>query len=357
LSNLRRTSSLLLVFVCATALAGFAQEKKQPKKKKEQPSATGVIVARLPAEYDPAAWKKFESEAGGFSILFPGTPEEETQKLQMGAHEISARILKFSALASYTVLYLDSPAGSNPDDEATRKLIDSSAKQAAQMFQATTLQHKEVTLDGYPGVSYVLRLPDGLGLRLRVYVVRGRLFQLMITTPPEQDATGDQRRFYEATANKFLDSFTLAPFVPPSPPRIAAGRAQGASAASERGRISVIGPVGPVGEGSVSGAPVSAPKNLPRAPISAGVLNGRATSRPAPAYPAAAVKERVEGVVVVAVVVDEDGKVSAAEAVGGPELLREAAVAAALKARFPITRLSGQPVKVAGQLTYNFVLR
>ena len=59
----------------------------------------------------------------------------------------------------------------------------------------------------------------------------------------------------------------------------------------------------------------------------------------------------------VAIVIDEEGKVMAAEAVGGHELLREAAVAAALKARFSPTRLRDQPVKISGLLTYNFVLR
>jgi protein TonB len=65
----------------------------------------------------------------------------------------------------------------------------------------------------------------------------------------------------------------------------------------------------------------------------------------------------VEGLVTVAVVIDEEGRVSAAEAVSGPESLREAAVAAARKARFSPTRLSGQPVKISGRLVYNFVLR
>jgi TonB family protein len=214
-------------------------------------------------------------------------------------------------------------------------MLDYSVKQAAEMFQAEPLEQKEITLDGHPGRFVMQRLPDGLVMRLKIYVVGQRLYQLMITTPPEQGATDDQRRFYETTASKFLDSFTLTP-------------ARGAS---------VSGPIGPVGEGSVRGAPVSAPKKLPRAPISAGVLNSKAISKPSPAYPAAAVRERVEGVVSVAIVIDEEGKVMAAEAVGGPELLREAAVAAALKSRFSITRLSGQPVKVSGIVTYNFVLR
>jgi protein TonB len=59
----------------------------------------------------------------------------------------------------------------------------------------------------------------------------------------------------------------------------------------------------------------------------------------------------------VQILVNEDGTVKTARAVGGHPLLQQAAVAAARKARFSPTLLSGQPVKVAGVITYNFVLR
>ncbi|WP_352431480.1 energy transducer TonB [Pyrinomonas sp.] len=49
------------------------------------------------------------------------------------------------------------------------------------------------------------------------------------------------------------------------------------------------------------------------------------------------------------------GRVISARAVSGPTLLHEAAVAAARQARFTPTLLSGQPVKVSGVITYNFV--
>ncbi|HEX8457595.1 MAG TPA: energy transducer TonB [Pyrinomonadaceae bacterium] len=97
---------------------------------------------------------------------------------------------------------------------------------------------------------------------------------------------------------------------------------------------------------------VSAP-----APIMGGVLNGKAISKPAPAYPAEALAARATGVVTVRITINEEGTVEQAEAVGGHPLLREAAVAAARRARFSPTRLSGQPVKVSGVITYNFVLQ
>jgi protein TonB len=93
----------------------------------------------------------------------------------------------------------------------------------------------------------------------------------------------------------------------------------------------------------------------PRAPISGGVLNGKAISLPKPAYPAIARTAHASGTVVVQVLIDENGNVVSAHAVSGHPLLTAVAVAAARGARFSPTKLSGQPVKVTGVITYNFV--
>src|SRR3989442_11207456 len=96
-------------------------------------------------------------------------------------------------------------------------------------------------------------------------------------------------------------------------------------------------------------------KPLPHAPISAGVLNGKAISLPKPAYPAIARQAHASGTVVVQVLIDENGNVIAAHAISGHPLLMPVAVAAAHQARFSPTKLSGQPVKVNGVIQYNFV--
>jgi protein TonB len=77
---------------------------------------------------------------------------------------------------------------------------------------------------------------------------------------------------------------------------------------------------------------------------------------PKPAYPPIAKSAHAAGTVVVQVTIDETGKVISAKAVSGHPLLQQAAVQAAYQARFSPTQLSGQPVKVTGQINYNFQL-
>jgi TonB family protein len=144
-------------------------------------------------------------------------------------------------------------------------------------------------------------------------------------------------------------------------------------------KLASLPPVAAVGPGA-SAAPINAPTaqvasnagapvvkveddmpppkpvaKAPVRPISGGVLNGKATSLPAPVYPDTARRMRTSGLVTVEVVVDVSGRVISAKAVSGPEVLRDAAERAAMMAKFTPALLSGQPVKMTGMINYNFV--
>lgn len=92
-------------------------------------------------------------------------------------------------------------------------------------------------------------------------------------------------------------------------------------------------------------------------PISGGVLNGKAVTKPQPSYPAAARVALVSGEVAIEIMIDECGNVVMARALSGHPLLRQAAIDAAMKTRFSPTRLSGVPVRVKGTMAYNFSLQ
>ena len=113
----------------------------------------------------------------------------------------------------------------------------------------------------------------------------------------------------------------------------------------------------PANKNSTSDPPFARPDRSPSVPktISGGILNAKAISLPKPPYPPAARAVRASGSVSVQVLIDESGNVVSATAVSGHPLLRAAAVGAARGARFSPTMLSGQPVKVSGVITYNFV--
>lgn len=91
------------------------------------------------------------------------------------------------------------------------------------------------------------------------------------------------------------------------------------------------------------------------ATVSGGVLNGKAIKLPKPVYPPQAHSSRAGGAVSIQVLIDETGKIIRAGAVSGHPLLQDAARDAACSAKFSPTLLQGNPVKVSGIITYNFV--
>jgi TonB family protein len=91
--------------------------------------------------------------------------------------------------------------------------------------------------------------------------------------------------------------------------------------------------------------------------VSSSVLEGSATKKVAPAYPPIAKAARAQGAVQVNVTIDENGNVTAAYAVSGHPLLRDAAIEAAKQWQFKPTSLGGEAVKVQGLLTFNFTLQ
>jgi TonB family protein len=89
--------------------------------------------------------------------------------------------------------------------------------------------------------------------------------------------------------------------------------------------------------------------------VEAGVLMGRVKHMARPDYPSSARANRLAGAIPVSVLVDVDGKVIAASALGGHKLLQQPAVDAACRSSIEPVQLSGQPVQVSGVITFTFV--
>ena len=86
------------------------------------------------------------------------------------------------------------------------------------------------------------------------------------------------------------------------------------------------------------------------------VSGGGLVTKMKAAYPPIAVAARASGKVLVRIVINEEGKVIAAQSISGHPLLQAAAVRAAKESTFNPYLLDGAPTKVVGTLTYKFVL-
>jgi TonB family protein len=91
-------------------------------------------------------------------------------------------------------------------------------------------------------------------------------------------------------------------------------------------------------------------------PANFGAMNRFASRLAIPIYPMLERQRNTEGLVVVEVTLDEEGKVTSAKATSGPRGLRTAAEDAVRKSKFNPVIVDGKPIKATGFINFNFKL-
>jgi TonB family protein len=116
-------------------------------------------------------------------------------------------------------------------------------------------------------------------------------------------------------------------------------------------------PAGSTNQSALNGV-LSAKASLPglSAPVSQGVSGGQLVHRVAPVYPAQARLLRLEGAVILAAMVMEDGTVRDVKVVEGSPVLAQSAVNAVKHWRYKPYQLDGKPVKNETRITIDFKL-
>jgi hypothetical protein len=212
LRYLQRYGLLPLVFLSSVTF-GFAQSGNPPP-----PPPPPAI------EYSQNAWKEFSSAAGGFRVSMPGTPTLTTDKIETAAGPVTNHLHTLSTkTAVYMISYVDFPFNSDEPGVARRALDSARNNALAEDPSAKLLSEKEVSLGGQVGREWLVQR-GAIILRARAFLVRGRLYQVLMVTGRNvvfkngQPSASPQDRtdFYEATSNRFLHSFKFSGDQPPA---------------------------------------------------------------------------------------------------------------------------------------------
>ena len=109
-----------------------------------------------------------------------------------------------------------------------------------------------------------------------------------------------------------------------------------------------------VGEGLLD---ISTPAPAPPARSLGGQVQApKLVSSPSPVYPPDALREQVQGIVVIDALIDEAGKIADVKVVSGPTALKQAAIDALRTWKYEPARLNGQPIAAHTQVNINFAL-
>jgi len=110
------------------------------------------------------------------------------------------------------------------------------------------------------------------------------------------------------------------------------------------------------GLGGVLTSPVTATPQLSVVAVSKGISGGQLLRRVSPVYPSQALLLRLQGTVILAATIYEDGTIHDVSAVKGSPALVKAATEAVLRWRYAPYQLNGKPVKTQTQITIDFKL-
>ncbi len=193
--------SLLLCVVITGGATSCRGQRGGTAQSSPPPSA-----APAGADQRPGEQKEFSSERGRFAILFPGTPEEG-QYTQSGPLD-SWQYTFADDWANYDVAYNDYDIDLEKDAEKRNYVLNGMRDAGVSKLDGRLLSEAEVSLDGHPGRALKVSIPDGSIIRVRMYVVGRRFYQVAVVTLGEQSAP-DGGRSAEARALKYLDSFRL----------------------------------------------------------------------------------------------------------------------------------------------------
>lgn len=307
-----------------------------------------------------AQWETLSPENEEFTVLMPKNPTTESTKFPYHKMELSAR-LYLSTSSTGPVIGVVSLSGIKSDPaQYTEFARFNSYVDAFKNFFPPKIRSKETLAKlvlvssrpfrGYTGRSYKMTLGD-LNGSVNAFVTKKR-FYAIVSLNTKKD---------EALEEKFLSSFEL-PERPPDQPKTTAAADAANGQGKEQVKAESEGTLpASTAEGNTeqnTNAPADTPnQQVPaqqgqkqKGPIAGGMLNSKAIYLPQPEVPAG----EASGVVLVQVLIDEQGSVIDARPVSGPQHLHAAAVNAARLARFTPTLLMGEPVKVNGTLSYNF---
>jgi hypothetical protein len=164
----------------------------------------GLVLTALAGCGTPQ-FTPFSPEGGQFKIVMPGAPREETRETKSG--QLHLYTAEFSH-GAYSVQWIDLPGARDEGEEALKKRLNAERDAGVKEVSGKIVKDDEITLDGkYPGRDFTADVPSVGGqsgqMRVRLYLVRGRLFQIMVV--------GKKSFLESAEVGKFFDSFTFLP--------------------------------------------------------------------------------------------------------------------------------------------------
>ncbi|HYV38196.1 MAG TPA: hypothetical protein VE988_21095 [Gemmataceae bacterium] len=160
-------------------------------------TAVILLASSIATAADQGAWQQYRTKDLNFRASFPANPKETSS--QTGKVLVKGVMLDLNERA-FAVLVSDIPGARHESEKMTESRLDSARDSITAKFKLEI--EKKITIAVVLRGREILASNDnGIFVRSRIFLVNGRLYQVMVAGPRDF-VTG-------ADAEKFLDSFVL----------------------------------------------------------------------------------------------------------------------------------------------------
>jgi hypothetical protein len=159
--------------------------------------ALGASVAAQPAG---AEWKEFISKPGAFRVLLPGIPHELRDSVKGAAVPIEVVLFLLEPRkgegtygVGYSVVPVSALLAADPE-----KRLRHARDQAVARAKGKLHSDRPIRLDGFPGREFEIEVEGKVRIRTRLFAVKKRLYQLLVTGPDDWLRSPDPSRFFDS---------------------------------------------------------------------------------------------------------------------------------------------------------------
>jgi hypothetical protein len=150
----------------------------------------------------PASWKMVAPKDGGFSVAMPAAPMEKKQQVKTATGTLSVvmQIADGRNDSLFVVSYSDFPEADLKKGDVDKRL-DQARDGAIASARGKKRSEEPLKLKGHAGREVVIEKDGEVVVKMRIYLVKNRLYQVMVL--------GNGPVFASKDVAIFLDSFRL----------------------------------------------------------------------------------------------------------------------------------------------------
>ncbi len=142
-------------------------------------------------------WKPFVPSDKEFSILLPGVPKKKSReiKTRKGIVEVTSLTLVAKGKGGFYFSF-SQPRKSSASRSGEDDRLKQAKTKALKTIRGVLKKEQKLELGNFPGVELYISIKQNKHLRLRLFVIEDRLYQLLVVGTPAQVASADTNRYF-----------------------------------------------------------------------------------------------------------------------------------------------------------------